>query len=218
MWNEANKLSSNLPGTSAADLLTFGWLGLRVALRQFDPSLGFQFSTFGVPKINGAMRDGVRSEHWLPKRLTTFVRKVTAADEELANKLGRSPTLPELAEHLGEDFEQLKIIPRLANSASFEELALVNGGERDEISALCDATSDPADMALAAARNEAVRSAVERLPDEEAEVARLLWLEEFSPAEVRELCGLNARQFRARRDRAQEHLVSALAEWRSVAS
>ena len=39
------------------DLLSFGKIGLLDAIEKFDPSLGFAFSTYAVPRIRGAIAD-----------------------------------------------------------------------------------------------------------------------------------------------------------------
>lgn len=69
VWMVANRLakSGSFGEYSASDLLGYGWRGLRTALRHYDPATGFAFSTYGVTRITGEIKDGVRSEHVLPK-------------------------------------------------------------------------------------------------------------------------------------------------------
>jgi RNA polymerase sigma factor (sigma-70 family) len=212
VWHEAHKLAKRVPDTTPEDLFGWGWIGLRVAMRNFDPQLGYRFATYACQRISGAMRDGVRSEHPLPKRLTTFQRKISRAEEELNSALGRQPTLAEIAEHLGETLEALEIVPRLAPAASLEELAAA--GERTGDGAWLAADTDPAADAVAAACREAVERAIDELPPEEAEAARLLYWSGMSVPEAREVTGATARQLRARASRAREQLAESLAEWR----
>jgi RNA polymerase sigma factor (sigma-70 family) len=49
------------------DLESAGMLGLIQAAERFDPSLGFEFSTFAAPRIRGAMLDELRSKDWLSR-------------------------------------------------------------------------------------------------------------------------------------------------------
>lgn len=215
IWKQCNKLAANLPDHTAGDLFGFGWTGLRLALRNFDPSLGFTFSTYAVPKIAGQMRDGVRKEHPLPKRLTTFVRKMNAAEDQLAQTLGRAPTLAELAEDVGESFERVKMLSWLGPAASLEEI--VDQSERSEAPFLVDDV-DPAEATVANLRTAAVREALLALPHDEAEAVRLLMLEERSWNEARDLTGATRRQLQQRCARGKAALAQSLADWVSVPS
>jgi RNA polymerase sigma factor for flagellar operon FliA len=212
IWHEAHKLCKRVPDTSPEDLFGWGWLGMRMAMRNFDPALGFRFATYACQRVSGAMRDGVRSEHPLPKRLTTLQRKLSRAEDELAAELGRTPTLAEVAARIGERLEVLEIAPRLQSAASIEEMQ--NASERNgEGWWLADET-DTADSALQLLKREAVEAAMQELDAEEAEAVRLLYWEGLTVPEAREVTGATARQLRARATRGREALAVRLAEWR----
>jgi len=212
IWHEAHKLCKRVPDTSPEDLFGWGWLGMRMAMRNFDPALGFRFATYACQRVSGAMRDGVRSEHPLPKRLTTLQRKLSRAEDELAAELGRTPTLAEVAARIGERLEVLEIAPRLQSAASIEEMQ--NASERNgEGWWLADET-DTADSALQLLKREAVEAAMQELDAEEAEAVRLLYWEGLTVPEAREVTGATARQLRARATRGREALAVLLAEWR----
>lgn len=212
IWHEANKLTRVFPDRSAADLLGWGWQGLHVALRNFEPERGFRFSTYACQRISGAIRDGVRAENPVPKRLLTFQRKVAHAEEELTVVLGRVPELAEVAAKMGEGDEALAILSRLGAPASIDEIAMSETRSM-EVAELVD-VNDPADHAVALAQREAIEAALNDLPDDDAEIARLMLFEQLSPAEVRERTGASPRQFRQRWSRSREHLAEALADWR----
>ena len=210
VWHQSNKLSRTFPNRRPADLFGWGWQGLRISLRQYDPSRG-AFSTYACTRISGSIRDGVRSESPIPKRLTTYVRKVAKAEEDLTQALGRVPALAELAEHLGERLDQLHVMARLAPAASIEELSTMSG-ERGGLAWLSE-DGDPADSAVSAACTDAIAAAMASLPDEERTAARLLLYEGYSVLEARELTGATARQLRQRCGRAKEHLARELDGW-----
>jgi RNA polymerase sigma factor for flagellar operon FliA len=209
IWHQTNKLARSFPDRRPADLFAFGWMGLRVALRAYDPER-CAFSTYACTRIKGAIRDGVRAETPIPKRLTTYMRKVARVEEDLTQELGRTPHLAEVAAHMGEELDQLKIIPRLAPAASIEELT--GDGDRNEPAALVE-QHDPADAAVHSARAEAIAAAMTRLSDEDAEAVRLLLLEGCTVAEAKEITGATARQLRQRWARAREVLAGELVEW-----
>lgn len=141
--NEIKKLIPYLPPTDPGDLLGYGWRGLRAALRQYDPDTGNTLATFACPKINGALRDGIRSEHHLPKRLTTFARKINKTAENLATNLSRTPTYEEIAKELDLAAKEKALLPQLPSPASIDEiLEITNGVPVKELS--LDETSNPA--------------------------------------------------------------------------
>lgn len=211
IWHEANKLVRVFPDRNSSDLLGWGWQGLHVALRNFDPQRGFRFSTYACQRISGAIRDGVRSENPVPKRLLTFHRKVMKTEELLSSELGRAPTMQEIADKMGEDVETLSILPRLNSTASIEEMTW---SETKAVVGELVESDDPADRAIAAAQRAAIIAAINNLPSSDAEIARLLLLEGLSPAEARERTGASPRQIRQRWNRSRETLAIALGEWR----
>lgn len=210
---ECNRLVRALPERSTDELTGYGWAGLRIALRNYDPDLGFAFSTYACPKINGAIRDGVRAESPIPKRLTTFVRKVSAAEERLTHELSRIPSYAEIAAFVASSTESLELLPRLVPTASLEELT--EGPDRDgarEPSCLVDHT-DPQDAAVLSLRDAALHAAVAALPADEREAVRMLLLEEVPIGRAAELLGVEPRQLRARRQRALAALEPVMRSW-----
>lgn len=209
LWSQANKLARTFD-RDPADLRGWGWHGLITALRKYDPDRCL-FSTYAVPKISGAIRDGVRSEDPLPKRLTTFRRKVSAATDTLAAELGRGPTLAELAAALDAPREHIELIPRLESAASIDELTAA-----DRVSgppaALTD-TRDPGVGIVELAARDAIDVALAALPEEDATAVRLLILEDVPLAEARARTGATTRQLRMRQRRALAALEEHLADW-----
>jgi RNA polymerase sigma factor for flagellar operon FliA len=213
VFKEANRAARAWPDRSAESLVGYAYQGLRLALRNYDPSRGM-FSTYACPRIRGTIRDGIRSESHLPKRLTTFIRKIEAAKEKLRNDLHRHPTLAEVAAALDIDLDRLAPLPRYAAPLSYEDLTSRPGVP--EPHALVN-TDEPLDALMLDARTDAVREALTHLDVEAAEAVKLLVLEGRSVTEAVELTGVPARQLRARRDRAITELAVLLAEWAPTA-
>lgn len=209
---ECNRLARTLPDRGPEDLKGYGWAGLRVALRNFDPALGYAFSTYACPKINGAIRDGVRAESPIPKRLTTFVRKVSQAEEKLTQILGRTPSYAEIAEFLDESIEAMSLLPRLSPTASIEEMSNPWGDKAREPACMVD-RSAPEDEVVISLRNEALRAAVSALPEDESTAVRLLMLEEVPVGEAAALVGVEPRQLRMRKLRGMKALAPVMAAW-----
>lgn len=217
IWHQANKLVRSFPDRHASDLLGWGWLGLRVALRHYDPTLGFTFSTYACSRIIGSIRDGVRSENPIPKRLNTFTRKVAAAEAELTQSLGRSPSLEEVSERIGVELSALDILPRTAPQASVDELL----GQADERGGYLNrlvSGDDPADSALASIEADLVAEALAQLNPDDALAVKLLVMDGMNPTEARAVTGATARQLRQRKERGLAALRDSLTAWHETES
>jgi RNA polymerase sigma factor for flagellar operon FliA len=223
-------MAQSYTGYSAEDLFGWGWKGLIVALRGYDPTAS-AFSTYAVTRIVGHIQDGVRAESPIPKRLGTFSRKAVATEEilsvelgrpptaeetaeamcraRLLRELGRPPTLAEVAARAHEELAQLKLRPRLAIPATIDEAA----GPEGEGVVLPSMGPDPSDVALATALRDEIEAALAALPAEESEAVRLLDYEGVSYDEARMRTGASRRQLHQRRARGRERLAESLSGW-----
>lgn len=96
------------PGVEIDELRQVGYLGLVLAIQRFDPERGSNFAAFARPTVAGEIRRYFRDKRrWvrLPRRVQESKAQVTAGTEALTHELGRSPTVAELANHLGLDEE-----------------------------------------------------------------------------------------------------------------
>ena len=98
-------------GADADDLIQQGALGLLQAIRGFDPARGFQFSTYAVPHILGEIRRFLRKATplHLDRRMQAQARQLRRAQEQLAQALGRTPTLLELSWESGVPAEEIPL-------------------------------------------------------------------------------------------------------------
>ena len=89
-------------GESPDDLFQVGCIGLIKAIRNFDPSKQVRFSTYGVPMIAGEVRRYLRDNSAI--RVSRSIRdvayRVLQCKEALMARLGREPTLEEVAKEL----------------------------------------------------------------------------------------------------------------------
>ena len=92
-------------GAEYDDLFQAGCVGLIKAADNFDESRGFSFSTYSVPVILGEIRRIFRDGGTVKvgRAMKEKSRAALKCREEIAVKLGRDPTVSELAERLGTD-------------------------------------------------------------------------------------------------------------------
>ena len=87
----------------------FQSIGLIKAVDKFDPSFEVRFSTYAVPMITGEIKRFLRDDGMIKvsRTLKETAGKAYMAREELERKLGREPTLTEIAAALQADREEL---------------------------------------------------------------------------------------------------------------
>ncbi|WP_334160024.1 RNA polymerase sporulation sigma factor SigF [Muricomes intestini] len=96
-------------GTEAEDLFQIGSIGLLKAIDKFDLSYEVKFSTYAVPMISGEIKRFLRDDGMIKvsRSLKELSYKIFQTREELVGRLGREPTLDELAEIMGVDREEI---------------------------------------------------------------------------------------------------------------
>ena len=97
-------------GEPQEDLLQVGAIGLLKAIKKFDPELGDSFVSFAVPVIVGEIKNYFRDHGWavkMPRKLQRQKLAVDRAVVDLSQRLGHTPTVPEIAEDTGFSIEEV---------------------------------------------------------------------------------------------------------------
>jgi len=109
VWSVVKKFSKR--GHEADDLFQIGAIGLLKCIRKFDTSYDVKFSTYAIPMIIGEIKRFLRDDGLIKvsrpmKELATKARYV---QEQLMARMGRQPTINELAQELGAEVEDLVV-------------------------------------------------------------------------------------------------------------
>lgn len=92
------------------DLVQVASVGLLNAIDRFEPARGKKFTSFAAPTIVGELKRHFRDKGWsmhVPRDLQERVLAMSRQTERLSARLGRSPSLEELAEALDCDLERV---------------------------------------------------------------------------------------------------------------
>jgi RNA polymerase sigma factor for flagellar operon FliA len=208
----AGRIGAGLPSSvDPGDLVSAGVFGLIDAVERFDPERGVKFETFAVPRIRGAVFDGLRSLDWVPRSVRSRAREVESAFSELEGKLGRAPTDEEISSHLkisGAEFQ--KWLSSIATTTVGPlDRALAAGAEPRSL--IGDTPESPGSVVEESDLRRIVRQEVLRLPEREKLVMSFYYDEGLTLAEIGSVLGVTESRVSQIHTKAVLHLRSRLA-------
>ncbi len=107
------------------DLSQVAVVGLIKSVDGFDPSRGVEFASYAIPTIVGELKRHFRDKGWsvrVPRRLQELKLEIAKAAGELTQVLKRSPTVTDLATHLG--LSQDEVLSGLDTANAYSALSL----------------------------------------------------------------------------------------------
>ena len=170
------------------DLLQVASVGLVNAITRFDPERGFTFATFAVPTILGEIRRHFRDRGWsirVPRTLQERNLEVENALNELPTRLGRSPSVAEVAERMGCEMEEVLEAIEAGNAHHTRSIEAVLGeGEEDEGRPLADVLGEEEAGYDAVEYGAAIEPIVARLPERDRRILHMRFVEDRTQSEI----------------------------------
>jgi RNA polymerase sigma-B factor len=201
-------------GHSLDDLTQVAFLGLLKAIDGFDPHRGLQFSTYAMPTILGELKRHMRDQSWgirPPRRVHDLYLEVERAVDDLAQELGRRPTIPELAAELDLPEEDVLEATEAASGRQLTSLELPTPHGIPLSDALAGEDRCLGDVE----RSLAVASLLGRLPHDDEKVLRMRFDQDMTQLEIARALGRSQMQVSRTLARSLERLRS-LAEAEAV--
>ncbi len=176
-------------GEQLDDLVQVANLGLIKSVDGFDAGRGAAFTSYAIPMIVGELKRHFRDKGWdvrVPRRLQELRLEITKVSGELAQNLGRSPTVADLATRL--DVSEEEIIEGLDCGQAYRAMSLDApvGGEGSDTgqNGLVDLLGD-VDHDLENVENrEALRPLIARLPVREQKIIAMRFFGNMTQSQI----------------------------------
>ncbi|HWL22753.1 MAG TPA: RNA polymerase sigma factor SigB [Ureibacillus sp.] len=177
------------------DIYQVGMIGLLGAIRRYDPSFGRAFEVFAVPTIIGEIKRFLRDKTWdvhVPRRIKELVPRIKSAVDSLTYHLQRSPSIPEIADYLEVQVED--VLEAMEMSKSYHALSMDRLIESDidgnTVSLLDLVGEEEIGYELINSRM-ALSDCIGLLSEREQEIIKLTYFNQMSQKEVGEKIGIS---------------------------
>jgi RNA polymerase sigma factor for flagellar operon FliA len=167
------------------ELVAAAMLGLAEAVERYDATRGEPFVAFAEQRIRGAVLDELRRGDILPRRVRADARRVGKTIQRLEGQLGRTPEDTEIAEALGVDLETYQRDLEGLCHVGFVELP-----DQDREGTM-DGGAGPEEQVERKMLVERVKVCLKRLPERDATLLSLYYVEEFTYGEIGEVLGVS---------------------------
>ena len=178
-------------GESLDDLEQVGSLGLIKAIQRFDVSRELKLSTFAVPTILGEIKRHFRDRVWslrVPRDLQELNARLSKEVERMTNRLGRSPTMDELAASSHTTVE--RVLDAMQGAQAFSAVSL-DEPAADGRQATAELLGAEDEAFAQAERRELLRLGLDALPEREREILHLRFFGGLTQREIAEQVGIS---------------------------
>jgi RNA polymerase sigma factor for flagellar operon FliA len=205
-WHVHGRVSSAI---DIEDLLQIGMVALVEAANGFEDR-GLGFSSYAQMRIRGAMIDHLRRHATLCRSGMARRKQLNAARAELEQKLGRAPSEAEMSAHMGmapADYREMADSAEIVQHSSMDEVY------SDQSMWFADVEDRIDDVLERESLKAAVAQCIGQLPQREALVLQLYFVEELNLEEIGQTLDIGAARVCQIKKAALDKLRGMLADW-----
>ena len=173
----------NNRGEPQDDLVQVASVALIHAVDRFDPSRGFEFSTFATRTVLGELKRHFRDKGWAvraPRRVQELYLELGAATDELTQELGHPPTVLELAARTGATEEA--VLEALEAGQGYRTHSIDAPDRQD--GNLSNRLGDTEPGYESTENHQVLLEALETLPERDRLIVRLRFVEGMTQSEI----------------------------------
>ncbi|GAA4799224.1 RNA polymerase sigma factor SigF [Streptomyces ziwulingensis] len=176
------------------DIVQVGMIGLIKAIDRFELTREVEFTSFAVPYIVGEIKRFFRDTSWavhVPRRLQEARVELAKATDELRSRLGRTPTVRELAELMSLTEDEVVEARLASNGYNSSSLDAALGGGEDGETVLADFIGTE-DAALELVEDfHALAPLIAQLGERDRQIIHMRFVEELTQAQIGERLGVS---------------------------
>ncbi|MDX6697711.1 MAG: polymerase sigma-B factor [Solirubrobacteraceae bacterium] len=179
------------------DLVQVASMGLVKAIDRFDLDRGVAFSSYAVPTILGELKRYFRDAGWavhVPRGVQERAMQVDRTVKELSGKLGRSPSVDEVAEAIGasqEDVLQAMEAGQAYEAVSLDAQRAAGDGEGNTFA---DSLGEEDERFELVEYGATIAPTLKALPKRDQLVLHLRFAEDMTQSQIAERIGVSQMQ------------------------
>lgn len=203
-WHIHGSMSSIV---EVEDLVQIGLVALIEAVNGFEDRGQVTFEQYLSTRLRGAMIDELRRQATLTRGAMRRRKAYQATVSELANELGKGPSEAQVAEKLGVSVDKLRTEYATAEAVRFDPIDEMYS---DESPWFMSDEPSPFDQLADSDQRQALIEAIAELPEREAQVIQLYYVEELNLEEIGQVLGVGAARICQIKASAHTRLKKAL--------
>ena len=179
-------------GESPEDLEQVATMALLNAIDRLDPEREVKFSTFATITIIGELKRHLRDKGWairVPRPIQELAVRVNRVMGTLTQELGRSPTVGEVADHVGASHDD--VLEAIDASRAYTADSLDAPGRGDEDFSPMDRLAAQDDRFERLEAWQSLAPLILRLPERERTILYLRFFEERTQSEIARELGIS---------------------------
>ena len=179
-------------GEPLDDIEQVGAIGLIKAIDRFELDRDVSLATYATPNVVGEIKRHFRDKGWairVPRALQELNAKMSATIDRLTSKLGRSPSIAEIAESL--DATPEEVLEAIEVGSAYTTLSLSGNPAGDDESDPLEAIGEEDQEFERTEDRAALAPALAHLPPRERDILRMRFEDGLPQTHIAERVGLS---------------------------